>query len=90
LANTPLLTTGWDTLGNHYSWQAIKILHFFYYGDKTFFMQINKNRALDIPRFFPPFHTHGRWIENNQNLRMQIRNKDISASSMVSKFCSTI
>jgi hypothetical protein len=53
-------------------------------------MQINKNRALDIPRFFPPFHTHGRWIENNQNLRMQIRNKDISASSMVSKFFSTI
>ncbi|KAK2449639.1 hypothetical protein QL285_008814 [Trifolium repens] len=83
LANKPLLTTGWNTLGNHYSWPAIKILHFFYYGDKTFYMEINNNAALDIPRFFPQFHTLGHLIETNQKFRIQVHNKDISASSMI-------
>jgi hypothetical protein len=83
LANKPRLTTGWDTLGNHYSWPAIKILHLFYYGNHTFYMKINDNAALDIPTFFPPFHTLGHLVENNQKFLMQIHDEDISASTMV-------
>jgi hypothetical protein len=43
LANKPLLTKDWDKQKNDYSWTGNKLLHFFYYGGKKFYMLINNN-----------------------------------------------
>jgi hypothetical protein len=84
LANKPLLTTGWDKIKNDYSWTGNKILHFFYYGGKKFYMLINNDTNLDIPRFFPPFHSMSSRTTNNQTFLMRIRDEDVTASTMVS------
>jgi hypothetical protein len=84
LANKPLLTTGWDQLRNDFSWTEIKLLHFYYYGGKKFYMIINNNKDLEIPSFFPPFHSLSSSVGNNKTFRMQIRNEDVTATTMVS------
>jgi hypothetical protein len=84
LANKPLLTTGWDQLRNDFSWTEIKLLHFYYYGGKKFYMIINNNKDLEIPSFFPPFHSLSSSVGNNKTFGMQIRNEDVNETTMVS------
>ncbi|KAK2407972.1 hypothetical protein QL285_043525 [Trifolium repens] len=83
LANKPLLTTGWDQLRNDFSWTEIKLLHFYYYGGKKFYMIINNNKDLEIPSFFPPFHSLSSSVGNNKTFGMQIRNEDVNETTMI-------